>query len=87
MNHPSHKSPDYGDLQELIEELFRGHPWDFKIERIEVVLRAESFDLSEDLLEIVHLLPPGKYSREQLCVQLNSIIGGHAWGNTYGTVE
>ncbi len=87
MNHPAKKSPDFGDLQEVVEELFIGKPWDSKIERLDVVLCAESSDLNEDLLEIVYLLPPGRYTREQLCMQINSIIGGHAWGNIYGTVE
>ena len=44
-------------------------------------------DLPDDLQEIVSLLPPGSYTRERLCDQLNSAIGGHAWGQGYGTVE
>ena len=41
----------------------------------------------DDLAEIVNLLPPGSYTRQRLCDQLNSAIGGHAWGQVYGTVQ
>ena len=44
-------------------------------------------DLPDDLDEIIALLPPGTYTRQRLCDQLNSAIGGHAWGQVYGTVE
>ncbi|MFR0869733.1 MAG: hypothetical protein ACLSGS_12340 [Adlercreutzia sp.] len=44
-------------------------------------------DLPEELLRIVTLLPPGDYTRQRLCTQLNSAIAGHAWGQVYGTVE
>jgi hypothetical protein len=52
-----------------------------------VVLAAEAGDPPDDLLEIVNLLPPGMFTRIRLCDQLNSAIGGHAWGQVYGTVE
>ena len=48
---------------------------------------AEAADLPDDLAEIVNLLPPGSYTRQRLCDQLNSAIGGHAWGQVYGTVQ
>ena len=41
----------------------------------------------EELLEVVRLLPPSTFTRQRLCDQLNSSIGGHAWGQVYGTVE
>ena len=41
----------------------------------------------DDLREIVELLPPGTYTRQRLCDQINSSITGHAWGQVYGTVE
>ena len=56
-------------------------------DRLDVVLAAESGDLPADLQEVANLLPPGNYTRTRLCDQLNSIIGGHAWGQVYGTVE
>lgn len=80
-------SPDYGALQVVIDELFQDRPHDHLVRRLDVVVAAESSDLPADLLEIVQLLPPGDYTRERLCFQLNSAIGGHAWGQVYGTVE
>ena len=38
-------------------------------------------------MEVVDLLPAGKYKRGRLCDQLNSIVTAHGWGNVYGTVE
>lgn len=57
------------------------------IRRLDAVLAAEAADLPDDLVRIVKLLPPGDYTRERLCMQLNSAIAGHAWGQVYGTVE
>ena len=80
-------SPSYGALQAIVDDLFEDKPRTFTVERLEVVIAAEASDLPDDLLEIVNLLPPGAYTRQRLCDQLNSSIGGHAWGQVYGTVE
>ena len=48
---------------------------------------AESYDLPADLIEVVELVPPGTYTRQRFCDQVNSIINGLAWGLVYGTVE
>ena len=80
-------SPSYGALQVIVDELFEGRSRDYEVRRLDVVLAAESGDLPDDLLEIVNLLPPGTFTRIRLCDQLNSAIGGHAWGQVYGTVE
>lgn len=80
------KSPDYGTLQRMVEALF-ADPGTKRVRRMDVVVIAESFDLPDDLAEIVSLLPPGTYTRQKLCDQMNSAIGGHAWGQVYGTVE
>ena len=80
-------SPAYGALQIIVDDLFEGAPEDHEVRRLDVVLAAESGDLPADLLEVVTLLPPGAFTRIRLCDQLNSIIGGHAWGQVYGTVE
>lgn len=77
------RSEDYGALQKVIDTLFAS---EHVVTRLDVVLGAETADLPEDLLEIVRLLPPGHYTRERLCTQLNSAIGGHGWGLVYGTV-
>ena len=80
-------SPSYGALQSVVDDLFEGKPRGFVVRRLDVVVAAESSDLPADLLEIVSLLPPGSFTRQRLCDQLNSSIGGHAWGQVYGTVE
>lgn len=57
------------------------------VRRLDAVLAAEAADLPDDLMRIVRLLPPGDYTRERLCTQLNSALTGHAWGQVYGTVS
>lgn len=80
-------SSAYGALQTIVDDLFEDMPHDYEVRRLDVVMAAESGDLPADLLEIVNLLPPGNFTRVRLCDQLNSAIGGHAWGQVYGTVE
>ncbi len=75
---------DHESLQRLIEALFRH---DRRVERIHVVVRAELADMTEEVLGIVNLLPPGNYTRTRLCDQLNSAITAHGWGRSLGTVE
>ena len=77
------RSPHYGALQTLVDDIFQ---YGEEVRRLDVVMAAESSDLPDDLMEVVSLLPPGTYTRERLCSQLNSIINGHAWGQVYGTV-
>ena len=80
-------SPAFGALQAIVDDLYEGMPADYEVRRLDVVIAAEAGDLPSDLLEIVSLLPPGEFTRVRLCDQLNSAIGGHAWGQVYGTVE
>ena len=80
-------SSAYGALQTIVDDLFEDMPHDYEVRRLDVVMAAESGDLPGDLLEIVNLLPPGNFTRVRLCDQLNSAIGGHAWGQVYGPVE
>ncbi len=75
---------DRESLQRFIENLFKTNK---HVERLDVVLRAEALDLSDDLLGIVELLPPGRYTRQRLCDQLNSALKGHGWNSAYGTVD
>ena len=77
------KSPYCGALQVLVDDLFQ---YNEEVRRLDVVIAAESSDLPDDLREVVNILPPGTYTRERLCSQMNSIISGHAWGQVYGTV-
>lgn len=93
------KSPYYGALQQVVDTLFgdlteeeriaeqAGMPGARKVRRLDVIMAAETVDLPDDLREIVNLLPPSSFTRRRLCDQLNSAIGGHAWGQKYGTVE
>lgn len=78
------KSPHYGSLQKLVDELFEEEE---SIRRLDAVMLAEVHDLPTDLLEVVNLLPPGTYTRRRFCDQVNSSIAGHGWGYVYGTIE
>lgn len=80
------RSEHYGQLKRVVDSVFADTGKKF-VRRLDVVVAAESFDLPDDLTEIIGLLPPGSYTRQRLCDQLNSAIGGHAWGQVYGTVE
>ena len=74
----------FGDLQRLVDSLFTGRD---AVERLDVIVQAELVDLDADLIEVVNLLPPGRYRRQRLCDQLHSALAAHGWGATYGTVE
>lgn len=71
-------------LQRLVDALFRDTK---RVSRLDVVVRAEAFDLPSDLRGIVDLLPPGTFTRARLCDQLNSALKGHGWTGRYGTVD
>ena len=78
------KSPDYGVLQEFIDRLFDGRE-DYM--RLEVVLEGEAYGLNGELMEVINLLPPGLYTRDRLCSQINSSLSSHGWGYVYGAVH
>lgn len=80
------RSDEYGDLQRLVDALFPA-PHSPAVAKLDVVARAEIYDLCADLREVVGLLPSGTYGRQRLCDQLNSILTAHGWGLVYGTVE
>ena len=81
------RSSHYGALQDIVDSLYADLGRKAAVRRLEVVVPAEAADMPCDLMEIINLLPPGSYTRQRLCDQLNSAIGGHAWGQVYGTVE
>ena len=81
------RSPHYGALQDVVDSVFVDADPKATMRRLDIVVAAEAADLPDDLAEIVNLLPPGLYTRKRLCDQLNSAIGGHAWGQVYGTVQ
>ena len=78
------KSPDYGVLQEFIDRLFDSRE-DYM--RLEVVLEGEAYGLNGELMEVLNLLPPGLYTRDSLCSQINSSLSSHGWGYVYGAVH
>lgn len=80
------RSPHYGVLQEVVDGLFADVSVK-TVRRLDVIIAAEAADVPSDLREVISLLPPGAYTRLRLCDQINSSIGGHAWGQVYGTVE
>lgn len=71
-------------LQRFVDALFRDSK---RVSRLDAIMRAEAHDLPGDLLGIVGLLPPGSYTRQRLCNQLNSALKGHGWNSCYGTVD
>lgn len=71
-------------LQRFIDSLFRDAS---RVVRLDAVVRAEALDLPSDLVGIVNLLPPGNYTRQRMCDQLNSALKGHGWTSRFGTVE
>lgn len=83
---PSRPADEYGELQGLVDDLYSDDSHG-SVARVDVLVRAEVNDLSEDLMEVVELLPAGTYKRLRLCDQLNSIITAHGWAYLYGTVE
>lgn len=82
------RSEDYGELQRLVDAVFApGISSRATCSKLDVVTRAEIFDLCADLSEVVEALPSRTYTRQRLCDQLNSILIGHGWAGVYGTVE
>ena len=83
---PSGRSDEYGELQRLVDALFAVGP-SKAVSAMDVVVLAETFDLSPELMDVVDALPSGSYKRYRLCDQLNSIITARGLGFVYGTVE
>lgn len=71
-------------LQRFVDSMFDSTN---RVARLDALVRAESLDMPVDLLGIVELLPPGIYTRQAMCDQLNSALKGHGWTGVYGTVE
>ncbi|HZL06500.1 MAG TPA: hypothetical protein VFE45_14000 [Coriobacteriia bacterium] len=79
-----HTLEDHAALTRVIDALYAAQR---SVLRLDVVIRAELADVGEDALSIVNLLPPGTYTRQRLCDQLNSAITAHGWGRSLGTFE
>lgn len=55
------------------------------VTQLDAVVRAETFDLPRDMMDIVGNLPPGRYTRGRLADQLNSAIVGRGLSRQLGT--
>ncbi len=55
------------------------------VNQIDAVVRAEAFDLPAAAMDIVSMLPAGRYTRSRLCDQLNSAIVGRGLSRSLGT--
>lgn len=71
-------------LARFFDSLFRDTK---RVSRLDVVLRAQTYDLPEVLVDIANNLPPVTYTRQRLADQFNSAIVGHGLSRRYGTVE
>lgn len=72
-------------LQRFLDNLFRDTK---RVSRLDVIIRAETLDLGDDLMPLIENLPNTRtYTRHHLADQLNSAIVGHGWSRRYGTVE
>lgn len=74
----------FGVVQDMLDATFRLRE---RADRLDLVMQAELRDPGPEAMEVVGLLPPGVYLREQMADQLNSIITAHGWGQLLGTVE
>lgn len=80
------RAPEYGELQQLVDALYQ-YNMSGTVSKVDIAVRAEIDDLCDDLQEVISLIPAGHYTRQRLCDQINSIVSGHGWGYTYGTVQ
>jgi len=55
--------------------------------QLDAVVMAQTFDLPPDAMDVVTGLPPGRYTRQALCDQLNSAIVGRGLSRQFGTHE
>jgi len=72
-------------LQRFLDSLYRDTK---RVSRLDILLRAQTYDLDADLMPLVENLPgAGGYTRQRLADQLNSAIIGHGLSRRYGTVD
>lgn len=77
------QAPDHGDLQRLVDALFAENK---RADRLDALVLAQAHDLSQDLVDVVSLLPPMAMNRARFCEQLNSTLAARGWGRRYGIV-
>ena len=69
-------------IKRWLDALYRTTP---VVTQIDAVVRAETFDLPADMMDIVNVLPSGRYSRARLTDHLNSAITGRGLSRQLGT--
>ncbi len=73
---------DREQIRRWLDSLYR----DTKVvTQLDAIVRAETFDLPTDAMDVVNGLPPGRYTRLRLCDQLNSAIVGRGLSASLGT--
>ena len=77
-------SDEFGELQRFVDALFAREPL---VDNLDVQVLAGTYDLPEDLMEIVGMLPSGLYERPRLADQFNSALAAHGWTQRFGTVD
>jgi len=73
---------DREQIQRWLEALYRHQQ---TVTQIDAVVRAESFDLPAEAMEVVAGLPSGLYTRGRLCDQINSAIVARGLSRRLGT--
>ena len=77
-------SDEFGELQRFVDSLFASSKL---VDNLDAQVLAETYDLPDELMEIVGMLPSGIYERSRLADQLNSALAAHGWIQRFGTVE
>lgn len=80
-------SSDYGIMQEVVDYLYQDKGIFDTVRKLDVELAAEIFDLPDELLDVVRMLPTGSFTRRQLCDQVNSALNGRVLGQVFGSVS
>lgn len=77
-------SDEVGELQRFVDSLYADTT---SVDNVDVQVLASMYDFSQDLMEIITMLPSGVYERARLADQLNSALIAHGWTQRFGTVE
>jgi len=73
---------DREQIQRWLDALYRREA---TTTQLDAVIMAQSFDLPPDAIDVIAGLPPGRYTRQELCDQLNSAIVGRGLSERLGT--
>lgn len=73
---------DREQIQRWLDALYRREA---SATQLDAVIMAQSFDLPADAMDVITALPPGRYTRRELCDQLNSAIVARGLSEQLGT--